>query len=32
MLDFDADGNSISLEVLDARARLTMVRTAAAAE
>lgn len=33
MLDFDANGNAISLEVLDVRARSTEVRaTAAAAE
>jgi uncharacterized protein YuzE len=32
MLDFDADGNAISLEVLDVRARSTTARTAVAAE
>jgi len=33
MLDFDADGNAISLEVLDVRLRSTATRpTAAAAE
>jgi uncharacterized protein YuzE len=31
MLDFDAEGNAISLEVLDVRARSTTVRTAAIA-
>jgi uncharacterized protein YuzE len=31
MLDFDADGNAISLEVLDVRSRSTATRTKAAA-